>query len=693
MSSFELRIAVLIASVAAVVGASAHTRARAQKGTQTAITFNRDIAPIVWVRCAPCHRAGEIGPFSLVTYEDVKQRATLIETVTRRRIMPPWKPEAGKGEFEGERRLSDRELLAIEQWVAGGAPEGRPEDLPTPPNWNAGWQLGKPDLVVTMPEPYVVPAGGGDVFRTFVIPIPLSSPRYVKGLEFRPGNPRVVHHANLGIDRTRSSRRLDLHDPEPGYVGGMVPDARYPEGQLLGWTPGQVPRQVPHGTQWRLEAGSDVVVQLHLQPTGKRESLQVSVGLFFTDDPPDRTPVGLRLGSETIDILPGERDHVIEDRYVLPVAVEVLAVQPHAHNLARRMEASATKPDGTTVPLIAISDWDFRWQDVYRYAKPFVLPKGTVVSMRYQYDNSETNVRNPRQPPAHVVWGQNTTDEMGDLWIQVVPETASDLAELNKDFRRKAHAEDLAAYTKVLRADPTNPLRHDAVASLYFEGGRIDDAISQYRQSLALNPDSPSTHYNLGIALALRGARGDAITEFREAIRLDPEYSQAHNNLGATLQVVGQFDEAIEHYRRAVSIQPDNIDARLNLAQVLSSLGQTTEAAKQFSTVLGLQADQPRALAGLAWIRATAWDSVMRDPAEAVRLGERAASLTDRRDISALDALSAAYAAAGRFDDAVIEARRGVELANSAGMQTLAVQFRARLALYEQHRAYLMPQP
>ena len=199
-------------------------------------------------------------------------------------------------------------------------------------------------------------------------------------MEFRPGNARVVHHANLGVDRTRSSRQLDARDPDPGYDGSMERDARYPEGQLLGWTPGQAPHPAPDGTQWRLEPGSDLVVQLHLQPTGKPEAVQVTRRASTSPTtPPTRTPVGLRLGSETIDIPPGAREHVVSDSYVLPVDVEVLAVQPHAHNLARRMEADAALPDGTTRWLIAIDDWDFRWQDVYRYATPFVLPKGTTI--------------------------------------------------------------------------------------------------------------------------------------------------------------------------------------------------------------------------------------------------------------------------------------------------------------------------
>jgi tetratricopeptide (TPR) repeat protein len=683
------RVAIILTSAAAVLTAS-----RAFAAQQPRLTFNKDIAPIVWTRCAGCHRPGEIGPFPLLTYDDVKRRATLIATTTARRLMPPWKPNPpapGQSDFEDSRRLTDRELQSIQQWIADGLPEGDAADLPPAPQWADGWRLGTPDLVVRMPEAYTVRASGPDDFRTFVIPIPTSQPRYVRALEFHPGNARVVHHANLGIDRTQSSRQLDLKDPEPGYVGGMVPDARYPEGQMLGWTPGQAPHSSPPGMAWRLEPGSDLVAQLHLQPTGKPEPLQASVGIYFTDDPPTRSPLGLRLGSETIDIPAGQRDYIVSDSYVVPVDVEVLAVQPHAHNLARRMEAAATLPDGTTRSLIAIDDWDFRWQDVYRYTTPFVLPKGTRLSMRYTYDNSEENVRNPRRPPVRVVWGQNTTDEMGDLWIQIVPRDAGTLTLLTQDVRRKARAEDLAAYTRLLDGEPGNPLRHDAVAALYLDDGQYDQAITHFRRSLALNPASASTHYNLGYALSVRGRHEDAAAEFLEALRLDPDYAQAHNNLGAVLQLLGRPDEALTHYRRAVVLRPDNIEARVNLAQLLSALGLAADAAGEFQRVLARRADDPQALSGLAWIRSTSSTESLRDPADAVRLAERAVALTSRRDISAIDALAAAYASAGRYDEAVAAARAGVDLAVEAGLPAVVIQFRERLDLYQAGRPYRVP--
>jgi tetratricopeptide (TPR) repeat protein len=667
-------------------------------------TFTRDIAPIISSRCATCHQPGEIGPFSLLTYDDVRRHAAQIATVTARRIMPPWKPVQGKGDFQNERRLTDAELRTLQQWIAAGAPEGDAAGRsPLAPGGVEGrpvqgerpardrWQLGTPDLVVRMPAEYTVPADGGDVFRTFVIPIPVTGPRYVRAIEFHPGNARVVHHANLGVDRTRSSRQLDARDPEPGYSGSMERDARYPEGQLLGWTPGQAAHPAPDGTQWRLEPGSDLVVQLHLQPTGKIEHVGVTVGFFFTDTPPVRAPAGLRLGSETIDIPAGATEYIVADSYRLPVDIEVVAVQPHAHNLARTMEATAELPDGTTRWLIAIDDWDFRWQDVYRYAVPFVLPKGTRISIRYTYDNSSGNPRNPHQPPARVIWGQNTSDEMGDFWMQVIARAAADEPILSADFRRKAHAEDLAAYTKLLKGDPENPLRHDAVADLHLDAGELEDAIAEYRESLRLNRESAPTHYNLGYALSARGRRDEAIAEFEEALRIDPEYAQAHNNLGALLQIAGRADLALEHYRRATTIRPDNVEAHANLGQLLSIRGRRAEAAVQFSQALALNADTVQALAGLAWIRATATDPSLRDAAEAVRLAERAGVLTRHQDVTAMDALAAAYAEAGRFDEAVWVARSGLAHATAAGQESVAEQFRQRIELYQKRQPLRIP--
>jgi hypothetical protein len=183
------------------------------------ITFNKHIAPIVFSNCSGCHRPGESAPFPLLRYSDVKQRAEQILDVTESRFMPPWLPSRGLLKFTDERILEDGEISLIRHWVEQGTVEGNPSDLPATPTWAEGWQLGEPDLVVSMPEPFVLPPDGKDVFRNFVIPVPIPSTRFVKAVEMRPGNRQVVHHAELLIDPTRASRYFDEQDPRPGYEG------------------------------------------------------------------------------------------------------------------------------------------------------------------------------------------------------------------------------------------------------------------------------------------------------------------------------------------------------------------------------------------------------------------------------------------------------------------------------------------
>lgn len=614
---------------------------------------------------------------------------TLIVDATSRRVMPPWKAESTPGEYLDDRSLSDEQIRTIRAWFDAGGPEGDPKDLPPLPTFTEGWQFGTPDVVVTMPEPYVLRPDGPDLFRTFVLPIPTSTMKYVRAIEFRPGKSRGVHHANIGVDRTRSSRRLDAADPEPGYVGGMVQDAAYPPGYMLGWTPGQLPRPSPEGMPWRLEADSDLIVQLHLQPTGRAEQVQVSVGFFFTDQPPARTPLGLRMGSETIDIPAGNGAYEILDTFDVPVDSQLLALQPHAHYLGHEMYAKATLPDGSTRPLITIRDWDFRWQDVYRFAQPVDLPKGTRISMRFTYDNSASNPRNPYQPPRRIVWGQNTTDEMGDLWVQLVPVHAADLGVLAAEIGRKTRTEDIAAYTRVLQTDPKNPLRHDAVAMLYMQDGRLREAVDEFRQSLRLNKDSAPTHYNLGIVLSMLRRYPEAMREYEAAVAIDPTHAEAQNNLGAMLHVNGQLDQAAIHYRRAIELRPDNTEARANLGRLLMLQGKSAAAASEFEQTIAIQPDAVPALTGLAWIRATSAEPSLRRPGQALAMAERARQLSKGQDPQAYDALAAAYAALGVFEQAVTSVRLGIQAAAAAGQTLLADEMRGRLQLYEARKSFV----
>jgi tetratricopeptide (TPR) repeat protein/mono/diheme cytochrome c family protein len=703
--------------------------ARAQTTAQTLpaenVTYTRHIAPILLERCTECHRPGGGAPFSLLTYEDAQRRAGQIAEVTRRRDMPPWKPVADHGgPFLGDRRLSHQQIDAIARWVDLGTPEGNPADRPALNVRPEGWRFGVPDLVVHLPRPYVLPAESSDVFRNFAIPLPVAESRCVRGIEFRPGS-QVVHHANMLIDRTRTSRRFDDQDPEPGYDGPLPPDAEYPDGHFLGWTPGQAPAFLPEDMCWRLEAGSDLLLQMHLRSSGKPEEVQPEVAFFFSQRPATRIPVMLRLSRQDIDIAAGERSFRVSDAYVLPVDAEVHAVQPHAHYLAREIRAFAELPDGSVRWLVRITDWDFNWQDVYRYASPFWLSAGTRLVMEYSYDNSAGNARNPHHPPRRVLWGQQTTDEMGDLWIQVLTRNDRDRLRLAADARNKALREDIVGHRMMLRSAPGDAALHESLAKSYLQVGELDEALRHIQESVRLKPDSAVGQYNLGTALAALGRRDEAIVRFTEAVRLDPNlayahnslgvslyalgraseavahfrraiaiepaYANAHNNLGKALEGEGELEQAILHYREAIRIQPDNTLTQQNLAGILVRLGKIGEAVGHYRRVLELTPDSANVAGRLAWILATHGDRGIGTPQEAIQLAERAVSATGRRDAVTLDILGAAYASGGRFDAAIEAAQSALDLALAARADELVRGIQTRLTLYRQHRPYRDP--
>jgi Flp pilus assembly protein TadD/mono/diheme cytochrome c family protein len=573
----------------------------ARPAAAPAVTFARDVAPILFARCAPCHRPGGAAPFPLLSYKDARTRADLIADLTAKRLMPPWPPEPGYGEFAGARRLSDAELDVIQRWVEAGAPEGNRADLPPAPAWPEGWQLGKPDLIVTMPDAYTLPPDGPDVFQKLVLPIPVSGRRYVKALEFRPGNARVVHHAIMHVDRTGSARgAAHAAGAEPGRGGMIFTEGETPDGHFLGWSPGEMPAMGREELAWPLDQGTDLLLQLHLMPTGKPETIRASVGFFFTDAPPSRVGLGLQLGSYVIDILPGDKQYTVEDRYVLPVDVEAYAIYPHAHYLGREIAAHAVLPDGTTRWLVWIKDWNFDWQGEYRYARPVDLPKGTTLVARFTYDNSSDNPRNPNRPPARVRYGGRSSDEMANVWLQVVPRSGEELPALRASYARKAAARDAAGYVALLAADPQNAAIHRGLGLAYLRAGRAREAIAHLTDALRLGGADAAVHYHLGNAEAARGNVAGAVGHFRQAIAIQPALAEAYNNLGVMLQSEGDLDEPARLYREALAIKPAYAEAHNNLGVMLQAGGKLEEAIAHFREAVRLDPDYALARENLA---------------------------------------------------------------------------------------------
>ena len=701
----------------------------AAASAQAPVTFTEHVAPIFAAHCVTCHRPGGIGPFSLLDYEAARRRAAQIAEATGGRVMPPWKPVEPAGAFEGERRLSEAEIAVIGRWVSAGAPPG-PSDAQAPPSTAGGdWQLGPPDLVVPMPEQYVLPPGDADVYRKFVLPVPTQGERWVRAVEIRPGPASPIHHATIRVDTTGRARALDAEDPLPGYGGFMVEAARFPPGHVLGWAPGRTVTEQSDALSWALAPGSDFVLQLHLLPGTAPVPVQPEVGLYFADEAATVEPVSVILQSMTIDIPAGEPAHVVRDAFRLPVPLDLLAIYPHAHYLGREVRATATLPDGTARTLLRIDDWDFNWQDEYRYRTPVHLPAGTRVEMLYVYDNSAANPRNPHDPPRRVVFGPQSSDEMAQLLLQVVPAGAADRQALTNSLRVKSARDEILGYQARLRRDPDDHESRTGLAVRYMEVGQVALAEDELRAAIRLAPDFPDAHYNLGTILQAQGSIRQAIGAYRRAISIDPTYSEAHNNLGALLDTSGdranalahyrlavQFGprqaaahynlgialmarrradapvtEAVEAFRQAVAIDPDYPEAHASLGAALLVEGDPEEAIAEYERAIALDPTSPRVLVELAWLRATAPEPDLRDVGRAITLAERARSIFGDTHPVLLDTLAAAYAADGRFDEAIVLAREAAARSReSAGFESRTTAINERLGYYLAHRPYRM---
>jgi tetratricopeptide (TPR) repeat protein len=664
----------------------AWTPARAGQ-SRAAVTFAVDVAPILFARCATCHTPGGSAPFSLVTYESARQHARQIAEVTRRRVMPPWKIRPGSNSFVDKQPLTEHELAVLEEWAAAGAPEGDRTKTPPRPERH----LLTDDLILPSEATYVLPPDGPDLFRTFVVRNPLRERRFVKRLSLRPSNPAAFHHADILLDRTPRSRRLV--DANPG--GGVLPrTATSPDGYLLGWSPGQTEGNLPGDLAWSLEPDTDFVVQLHLVPDGRRETIAFSLALGFADHEPKQVPVMLRLSRQDLEIGAGERDRVVTDSYVLPVAVDLLSVKPHAHLLARQVAGSAQLPDGTIQSLVAIDDWDFRWQQTYTYTQPLRLPKGTRLSMRISYDNSRDNPKSLLFDRA-VHWGPNTSDEMGDLWLQVLPHSNDDADALVRDFRVKALSDNTTGYETLLRTGMETTGIVSDLAATYADLGQYDRALPYLTRLATDQPGSAAARYNLGVALGHVDRPAAAVDEYRNALALDPAFVPARFNLGLALQRLGRLEEAAKEYAAVLEIEPLNADAHNNIGSIqlelghpldamahfsaamdrdvrspdapfniglaLSAVGRQPEAQRFIERAVGLRPDWPEALLELASVMVNRTDLNPQAAARAVELARRAITLSGGMSARSADVLAGALAASGDYDSARSVLSRALE--------------------------------
>jgi peroxiredoxin/cytochrome c551/c552 len=403
--------------------------------TPTTVTFHKDVEAILQKNCQVCHRPGEVGPFSLMTYRQAVTWAEDIKEYTANKKMPPWKPTEAAFPLQHERKLSDAELKTLAAWVNGGTPKGDAKDAPPPAKWTDEWALGKPDLVLDCGE-FHLGASGIDNFRCYVLPTNLPEDKYIIGYEVKPGNPRIVHHTLNYFDISGRARKLEEQaqakasdsdkDRGPGYSASMgigflpgpSPRADVPGGigNFGGWAPGAVYRFLPEGTGYLLPKGADVVLQVHYHRDGKPETDHTKVGLYFAKKPVERPYMPIVLAPRGmgffINIPPGDDHHKIEGTAYLQTDCTVYSVMPHMHLIGKSVKVSMTPPGGEKVTLVGIDAWDYNWQETYWFKEPLKLKAGTKLEIEAIYDNSSKNPNNPNNPPKLVTFGEQTTNEM-----------------------------------------------------------------------------------------------------------------------------------------------------------------------------------------------------------------------------------------------------------------------------------------
>jgi Copper type II ascorbate-dependent monooxygenase, C-terminal domain len=403
-----------ISSIAIIFGQS-------NSFSQKSINFNEHIAPIIHQNCSPCHREGEAGPFTLINYKEVKSRAKFIQKVTETKYMPPWKAEHGFGEFQNERGLNNEQISLIKNWVISGMKEG-PKKKFIAPNFNTNSQLGQPDLTLTVSDKFRIPQNNKEEFYMFSLPTNLTENKKIKAIEFRPGNKKLVHHARISIDSSQIMRITNAKSIDDPSIGAFS-NVQMKEDYWYGWVPGTNPIVYPKGTAKVLKANSDLLFNIHYAPNAKEEFDQSAINIFYEKDEIEHEIKTAIIAENYIQNKPFyiKPDTIItffSRTEPLSYPIHIVSVQPHMHQIGKKLRAYCITPDGDLLPLIKINDWDFNFQQTFQFKEIIDVPIGSVIYFEGTFDNTASNPLNPNRPSKPISYGWKTTEEMMDLIIQ-----------------------------------------------------------------------------------------------------------------------------------------------------------------------------------------------------------------------------------------------------------------------------------
>ena len=560
---FVKHITVIVVTLAAL-GCSSEKRDASSSTAQSRGEPNLQACSIIINKCSSCHMKGGSAPFALTTYEEIRKRGSAIAEVTASRYMPPWLPVKTAHSIVGDKSLTKSEIEIISEWYKSGMTEPKSGLGPLiSTNRLVEWKLGPPDLVLEMNSTFEMPAESADVYRHFVVPSGVKVDRYVRGFDFKPGNNSIVHHAFIKIDRTNSSRRLDEAGGGVGFDGmDSENNAVMPGGHFTSWQQGREPKLTEEGVSWLLPENSDVVFQLHLRSTGKKERIKSKIGLYFTNKKPTKYFRKINLTRRDFRIPANEKAYGLKESFTLAEPAHLRAVMPHAHYLGRAIDAKIVYPDGRVENVLHIPNWDPAWQSEYVFKEPIPLPRGATLIGEISYDNSVDNVKNPNPKPREVSYGPQIQDEMFEIAFQLFTDQKDQLDKISSHIDEYNKGVLLNATKFQLEQDPDNADEWCFLGQVYLSTHEFAKAHASFKKSIELDPNNADAYYYLGIYHRFKKDLPKAEHFFIKTLQLDNRNAKAHGNLGLIYIEKKLYHQSKKHFQRALEINPNDGMAR-----------------------------------------------------------------------------------------------------------------------------------